>query len=137
MTDIYDKQTRNRVMSQIRSKNSKPEIIVRSLLHNNGFRFGLHRSDLPGSPDIVLPKYKSVIFVNGCFWHQHKKCKYSKLPKSNIDYWSKKLKRNTERDKENYNALEKLGWNVLVVWECEIQNKNKLLSQLKEFLLIE
>ena len=113
-------------MSRIRSKNTVPEVKVRSILHSLGYRFRLHRKDLPGKPDIVLPKYKTVIFVHGCFWHQHKNCKRGNLPKSNKVYWLPKLKRNVGKFKENRHKLAKLGWKVIVVWECELRNMEKL-----------
>lgn len=134
MTDVYDKETRSHVMSSIRAKDTKPEKFVRSLLHQHGYRFRLHRRDLPGSPDVVLPKYNSVIFVHGCFWHQHPGCNLSKRPKSNIDYWHKKLARNVERDKENIAKLEENGWEVLVIWECETSKSKIILEKIKDFL---
>ena len=120
-------------MSRIRSGNTSPEKIVRSILHANGFRFRLHRKDLPGKPDIVLPKFQIVVFVNGCFWHQCPNCKSGRLPKSNLPYWPK-LKRNQERDKKNVLELKKLGWRVITIWECQIDEKNiqsLLLSKLR------
>lgn len=111
-------------MSKVHSSNTTPEIRVRKLLHSVGYRFRLHRSELPGKPDIVLPKYKTVIFVHGCFWHGCPTCHHAQIrPKSNSDYWNKKLDRNMQRDKENYSALNELGWHVLVVWECETKKK--------------
>lgn len=112
-------------MSKVHSENTSPEIRVRKLLHQMGYRFRLHRIDLPGKPDIVLPKFKTVIFVHGCFWHGCPICKHAQIrPKSNINYWNKKLDRNMERDRENCIALNKMGWRVLVVWECETKKKN-------------
>ncbi len=110
-------------MSRIRSENTKPEHIVRSLLHRMGYRFRLHRADLPGRPDIVMPKYKTVIFVHGCFWHQHKGCREGIIPKTKRRYWGSKLRRNVLRDKEHVLALRKMGWRVVVVWECEAEKK--------------
>ena len=132
MQDSDSKQKRRKVMQSIRSRNTKPEIRVRLLLHSLGFRFRLHRKDLPGSPDIVLPKYRTVIFVNGCFWHQHPECKYSKQPKSNLEYWERKLKNNVLRDERNIRNLQALGWKTLVVWECETID----LDNLREILLL-
>lgn len=109
-------------MSKVRSKNTKPEVIIRRLLHSLGYRFRLYRKELPGNPDIVLPKYKTVIFVNGCFWHQHEGCKRSKLPKSNSLFWNVKLQKNVERDKKNIRILEDLGWQVLLIWECQLRD---------------
>ena len=120
--DIVSPARRSWNMSRIPSKDTQPEIIVRSFLHKRGFRFRLHVKTLPGHPDIVLPKYKTIIEVRGCFWHQHPGCKTARIPASNTDYWEKKFKRNTERDKQNDSALKKLGWNLIIVWECEIEN---------------
>lgn len=107
-------------MSHIRGKNTKPELLIRSLLHRSGFRFRIHRRDLPGCPDIVLPKYKTIIFVHGCFWHQHSGCKKSTLPQTNITFWKNKLKKNLDRDLFVQNELEKSGWKVIIIWQCEI-----------------
>jgi DNA mismatch endonuclease, patch repair protein len=120
--DIFSVKKRSEIMSKVRSKNTKPEIVVRKLLHHLGFRFRLHKKELPGKPDIVLPKYKTVVFVNGCFWHQHEGCKKSKLPKSNRVFWVDKLSNNIKRDKKNICALEDLGWQVIIVWECELKD---------------
>ncbi len=121
MVDIWTKTKRSDVMSRIRSKDTGPERAVRSMVHALGYRFRLHRNDLPGKPDIVLPKYGAVIFVNGCFWHQHKNCIDGRIPKSSSDYWRKKLQRNIEKDKENVKKLRKMGWKVLSLWECDIE----------------
>ena len=131
MTDIFSTEKRSDVMSKIKSKNTKPEKIVRSLLFSMGYRFRLHVKDLPGKPDIVLPKYKTVILVNGCFWHGHENCKDSGIPKTNSDFWYDKISKNKERDKRVSNELEQAGWKVLVVWECQINDKEKLISFLK------
>lgn len=112
-------------MSRIRSKDTKPEKIIRSILHKQGFRFRINRKDLPGKPDIVLPKYKTVIFVHGCFWHRHEGCKYAYTPKSNADFWNKKFSSNLQRDKNIQNKLRKSGWRVLTIWECEIKEIEK------------
>lgn len=109
-------------MSQIRSTNTKPEELVRKYLFGRGLRYRKNDRRYPGKPDIVLPKYKTVIFVNGCFWHMHENCKYSVVPKSNSEYWIEKLQRNRERDRENYSKLESLGFKVLTVWECELKD---------------
>jgi DNA mismatch endonuclease (patch repair protein) len=136
MVDHLTPEKRSWNMSRIRSGNTKPEMIVRSVLHRMGYRFMLHRKDLPGKPDIVLPKYNTVIFVHGCYWHRHEGCKYAYNPKSRIDFWQKKFKSNVERDKKNRMALEELGWNVKVIWECEIKNqetlKKKVISIFKD-----
>src|SRR5215204_5328197 len=119
MADIHDKKTRSYNMSQIKGKNTQPEMLVRKFLHVNGFRYRLHVKNLPGKPDIVLSKYKTIIFVHGCFWHQHPGCKRSTIPKSNQEYWTPKLRRNVERDLKHKIDLEQLGWNVFVIWECQ------------------
>jgi DNA mismatch endonuclease, patch repair protein len=128
--DRLTPEERSQNMSRIRNKNTRPEKIVRSLLHRLGFRFRLHRRDLPGTPDIVLPGRKAVIFVHGCFWHQHKGCKDSGIPKSNIEFWETKLNKNVERDKRNADALKQLGWKVLEIWECETENLVSLAERL-------
>ena len=113
---------RSKVMAQVKGKNTGPEKRVRSLLHKNGFRFRLHRKDLPGAPDIVLPKRKIVIFVHGCFWHRHPGCKRASTPTSNVDYWNSKFTRNQTRDADNQARLTSLGWRVIIVWECELRD---------------
>lgn len=118
--DTVDPKKRSEIMSHIRGKNTKPELLIRSLLHRSGFRFRVHRRDLPGCPDIVLPKYKTIIFVHGCFWHQHSGCKKSTLPQTNITFWKNKLKKNLDRDLFVQNELEKSGWKVIIIWQCEI-----------------
>ena len=120
--DRISREQRSRNMAAIKGKNTKPEVMVRQLLHRLGYRFRLHRKDLPGSPDIVLPKYKTAIFVNGCFWHRHKDCKHSSTPNTNRDFWQSKFTENVERDKRNYAILENLGWKVLIIWECEVKS---------------
>jgi len=109
-------------MSRIRSADTKPELIVRSLLHRMGYRFRLHQKNLPGKPDIVLPKYKTVIFVHGCFWHRHEECKYAYMPKSRRKFWNDKFKANIERDKTVKQQLKNFGWKVNIVWECELSD---------------
>lgn len=121
-------------MARIRGKDTKPELLVRSLLHGMGYRFRLHRKDLPGKPDIVLPKYESVVLVHGCFWHRHKGCQYAYMPKTRVSFWKKKFKENIDRDKNNLSQLEELGWNVLTVWECETRDLQKLKDRLQAFL---
>ena len=127
MPDKISVEQRSRIMSRIRSKNTKPEIIVRKYLHNLGYRFRLHDKKLPGKPDIVMKKHKTAIQVRGCFWHQHG-CKFSNIPKSNKSYWTPKLKKNKERDKQNDKKLKKLEWKLIVIWECKI---NKKLNEIK------
>ena len=123
MTDVVDASTRSRMMSGIRGQNTKPEILVRSLLHRQGFRFRLHVSNLPSKPDIVLPRYRVVIFVHGCFWHGHD-CNLFKWPKSNAEFWRTKLESNRVRDKRDIALLLQLGWRVLIIWECAIQSQH-------------
>jgi len=111
-------------MSKIRGRQTKPEILVRKFLFSKGFRYRINVPQLPGKPDIVLAKYKSAIFVNGCFWHGHPECKYAALPKTNIDFWKNKIEKNVERDRNNYKLLRDMGWKVIVVWQCELRNEN-------------
>jgi len=121
MSDIYSKQKRSEIMSHISGKETKSEILVRKFLFTNGLRFRKNVKDLPGKPDIVLPKYKTIIFIHGCFWHRHD-CKRGTLPTTNVEFWKAKIEGNVERDKRNVAELEKLNWNVFIVWQCEIQN---------------
>ena len=121
MADIKSKEARSYNMSQIKGKNTKPEELVRKYLFAQGFRYRKNDKRLPGSPDIVLPKYQTVVFVNGCFWHGHPGCKYFVWPKSNADFWKSKILRNIERDQHNYRALQEMGWRIIHVWECELK----------------
>lgn len=114
---------RSRCMAAVKGKDTKPEMIVRKYLFSRGLRFRVQVRKLPGTPDIVLPKYKTAIFVNGCFWHGHEGCKYFRLPKSNVEFWKEKIERNIERDRESMQALLDLGWKIIRVWECELRNK--------------
>ena len=123
MADVKTPEQRSRNMAAIKGKDTKPEIIVRKYLFSRGLRFRVQVKKLPGNPDIVLPKYKTVIFVNGCLWHGHEGCKYFRLPKSNVEFWKEKIERNIERDRESMQALFDLGWKVVRVWECELRNK--------------
>lgn len=132
--DNVSKEKRSQIMSKIRGKNTTPEIKVRSLLHRLGFRFRIHKKNLPGKPDIVLAKYKAVIFVNGCFWHGHQGCKISKIPKSNTDFWTNKIQRNIEHDELNIAKLLDAKWRVLVIWECEINREHELTQKILSFL---
>ena len=124
-------------MSHVRGKDTKPEVMVRQFLFAQGFRYRLYRKDLPGKPDIVLPKYKTVIFINGCFWHGHSGCKYATIPEANHDFWLAKISGNIERDKTNYAKLFELGWKVVEIWQCELKPKfreqtlNNLLTELR------
>ena len=124
-------------MSKISGKETKPEIMVRKYLFSKGFRYRKNDKRYPGKPDIVLPKYKTVIFINGCFWHGHKNCSKSKLPDTNYEFWKTKIEANIKRDQENYDALEKQGWRVVIIWQCEInnlENKDKKLKELSRML---
>lgn len=126
MADIVDKATRSRMMSGIRGKDTKPEIVVRSLLHRHGYRFRLHRRGLPGRPDLILPKYRTAVFVHGCYWHGHDHCHLYRLPKGDTGFWAGKISRNRERDDTNSAALVEAGWNVVVVWECAVMKSRRL-----------
>lgn len=130
MTDHLTKEKRSWNMSLIKSKDTKPELIVRSLLHHLGYRFRLYSKKLPGKPDIVLAKFKTVIFVHGCFWHRHKNCSRATTPKSNQKYWKTKFERNVQRFKEVSAQIQTLGWHVIVIWECEIKNIEALTEKL-------
>ena len=121
MPERLTKEERSRNMSLVPNKNTKPELIVRRFLHKNGFRFRLHRKDMPGHPDIVLPKYKTVIFVHGCFWHRHEGCRRCTTPVGNADFWQKKFAVNVARDKQVCKNLKESGWRVIVIWECEVK----------------
>lgn len=131
--DVHDKETRSYNMSCIKCKNTKPEEMVRKFLFSKGFRYRKNDKRLPGSPDIVIPKYKTVIFVNGCFWHGHEGCKYFVWPKSNKEFWENKIKTNIGRDNKKINQLEELGWKVIVVWECELK-KDVFLTSMEKLL---
>ena len=126
MADLLTSTQRSHCMSRIRGKNTKPEILVRKGLHARGFRFRLHNKKLPGSPDIVLPKYGVAIMVNGCFWHGHKGCRYATKPKTNIEFWEAKIARNRHRDEVTTAHLEALGWTVITIWECELRTSSLL-----------
>lgn len=137
MADTKTPEARSENMSRIRSTNTKPEEIVRKFLFSKGFRYRKNDKRLPGKPDIVIPKYRSVVFVNGCFWHMHN-CSRSRMPKSNLDYWEPKIRRNVERDAANQAALKEQGWRVFVIWECELKKKiaedrlSRLAEEIKE-----
>ena len=129
--DVVNKQTRSRMMANIKGKNTKPEITIRSLLHRQGFRFRIHDRSLPGTPDIVLKKYKAAVFVHGCYWHRHENCKLASTPKQNKVFWRKKFNANICRDGEVYFKLKHLGWRVAIIWECAIRDKINLSDYLK------
>ncbi len=125
MADVHSKEVRSYNMSQIKGKNTKPEMLVRRYLHAQGFRYGLHNKKLPGKPDLVLRKYKTVIFVHGCFWHGHEGCKYFTIPKTRTEWWTQKIKRNKELDSQHVEGLESKNWKVIVVFECELKKDRR------------
>lgn len=132
--DNLTKEQRRICMSRIRSKDTKPEKTVRKILTQFGLRYRLHNAKLPGKPDIVISKIKTIFFINGCFWHQHKGCKRQAVPKANIEYWGAKLKRNFEKQKKDIKLLRKDGWKVHIIWECETKDENRLIKKLKKIL---
>ncbi|MBA3572860.1 MAG: DNA mismatch endonuclease Vsr [Pyrinomonadaceae bacterium] len=134
MTDMFSKEKRSWIMGRVRGGDTKPEIQVRSIIHRMGFRFRLHRRELPGKPDIVLPRHGKVIFVHGCFWHGHKRCTRSKRPTTNMGFWNRKLDMNIKRDKISQRKLRSKGWKVMVVWQCETRRPRKLLGKFEKFL---
>ncbi len=125
MADRFSERQRSYVMSRVSSKNTKPEIFIRRSLHRLGYRFRIHVPDLTGRPDVVLPKFRSLIFVNGCFWHRHRGCSKATTPRTNQSFWMDKFERNKRRDRRNYEILRKAGWKVLLVWECELKNEER------------
>jgi len=134
MTDVHDKVTRSYNMSRIKGKNTKPEMLVRKFLFSKGFRYRINDKKLPGKPDIVLPKYKTVIFVNGCFWHGHENCKYFTLPKTRSEWWKEKIEKTKINDLLNQTQLVEIGYKVLIVWECDIKNKiifSKIINEIR------
>ena len=134
MTDIFDPEKRSEIMSRIRGRDTKPELIVRRIAHGLGFRFRLHRKDLPGRPDIVFPRHQAVIVVHGCFWHRHPGCKRASSPKTRVRYWQNKFEDNVVRDKRNETALRDLGWKVMVIWECETKDHEAVAARIESFL---
>ena len=134
MADDRSPAERSLNMSHIRSRDTSPELKVRSMIHRAGYRYRLHVKEMPGKPDIVMPRYRTAIFVNGCFWHRHLDCRYATMPKTNIDYWQQKFKRNVDRDQETYNALKQDGWSIVVIWECQTRDRNRLSKLLAEIL---
>ena len=135
MTDTLGKAERSNNMSRIKGKNTKPEMVVRKFLHANGFRYRLHAKDLPGKPDIVIIKHKTVIFVNGCFWHGHTECKYSTVPKTRTEWWENKIAKNITNDEKVVLALKKQGWNIITIWTCDLK-RLKMENTLKALLAI-
>ena len=125
MTDTLTAEQRSRNMAAIKGKDTKPEMMVRRYLHALGFRYGLHNRKLPGSPDLVFRSLKTVVFIHGCFWHGHENCRYATTPKSNTEFWTQKITRNRERDRESEEKLRAKGWNVITIWECDLRDKNR------------
>ncbi len=136
MADTLSKEARSQRMALIRGKGTRPEMAVRKLAHSMGYRFRLHRNDLPGKPDLVFPKYKAVVFVHGCFWHRHtaKTCRLARMPKTRFEFWTNKLEGNRSRDLRNYRQLANQGWRVMIIWECELKDKHVLATRLYSFL---
>ena len=134
-SDVFTPEDRARVMRAVKGKDTKPEMIVRRRAHALGYRFRLHRKDLPGKPDLVFPGRRKVIFVHGCFWHGHECARGSRQPKQNAEYWRNKIARNVERDADNLQALERLGWQTQVIWECEMKDRDALADRLRAFLV--
>ena len=136
MPDKLTREQRHRCMASIRGKDTKPEMIVRRWLHSRGFRYRVNAKGLPGSPDIVLRKYRTVIFIHGCFWHGHEGCRYFVLPKSNVEFWTTKIERNRKRDLERRQQLKQMGWHTIVIWECQLKTKTRevTLTELEHLL---
>lgn len=136
MADVHDKETRSYNMSQIKGKNTKPEMLVRKFLFSKGFRYRLHVKNLPGKPDLILPKYKTIIFINGCFWHGHENCKYFVMPKTRTEWWIDKINRTKQRDSENFLQLSESGWKIVTIFECQLKvdKLNKTLIKLLDEL---
>lgn len=132
--DVYGKRKRSEIMARVKGRDTKPELLVRSIVHSLGYRFRIYRRDLPGNPDITLPKHRKIIFVHGCFWHGHKRCTRAARPTTNIAFWRKKLDLNIERDKRNIRQLRKDGWRVFVVWQCQTRKPETLKRTLYKFL---
>lgn len=132
--DPFTPQLRSAIMSRIRSRDTLPEMVVRRLVHGMGYRYRLHAAEMPGTPDLVFPKLRSVIEVRGCFWHRHRGCRRSELPRTHTEFWAPKLERNRQRDEENARKLRRLGWRLCVVWGCEVKSPEKLLRRLVRFL---
>lgn len=130
--DIVTREHRSKIMSMIKGKNTKPEMLVRSVCHELGLRYRLHRKDLPGKPDLVFPKHRLCIFVHGCFWHRHPGCKYAYTPKSRLDFWLPKLARNVERDLDAQRALIARDWKVVIIWECHTKNRELLRNEIQK-----
>jgi|ERR1041384_8821713 DNA mismatch endonuclease (patch repair protein) len=134
MADKFTPDERSRIMSRVKGKNTQPEKIVRTLLHSLGYRFRLHRKDLPGNPDIVLPRHKRVIFVHGCFWHGHEGCPRAARPTTNVDFWNRKIDGNIKRDKKVRKELRSLDWEILIIWQCQTRSTDALRMRIEKFL---
>jgi DNA mismatch endonuclease, patch repair protein len=132
--DSVSKERRSEIMGRVRNKDTRPEKVVRSLLHRLGYRFRLHAKGLPGRPDVVLPKYRAVVFIHGCFWHRHPGCPNTRTPKSRVEFWTRKFDENVARDRTGQEALATLGWRSLVIWECETADLERLAERLQAFL---
>lgn len=137
MTDVHSKEVRSRNMARIRSKNTKPEIMVRKFLFSKGFRYRIHVKSLPGKPDIVLKKYRTVIFINGCFWHGHENCPDFMIPQTRTEWWKNKIERNIERDRQEKQELKNTGWNVMTIWECDLKPMKRTNTLLNIELLLQ
>lgn len=134
MTDRLSPERRSWLMSRVRSQDTIPELVVRRMLHANGYRYRLHRKDLPGNPDIVFVRQRAVIFIHGCFWHRHRGCKKASTPSTRVDYWQNKFERNVRRDRAVCRALRKDNWRVLTIWECQTKHPEKLFRRVRKFL---
>lgn len=134
MTDTFSTRERSQIMARVKGKDTTPELVIRKIIHSLGYRYRLHSSSLPGKPDIVFPSRQKIIFVNGCFWHGHKCKRGKRTPKSNREYWVDKIKRNVDRDKKHIRRLRLLGWMCLVIWECQMKDKDKLTKRIIAFL---
>ena len=135
MSDIFSKAKRSEIMSKISGKETKPEILVRKFLFSKGFRYRKNDKRLFGKPDIVLPKYKTVIFIHGCFWHNHENCPKSAFPQTNYEFWKNKIQGNTERDKKNQKQLQEIGWKVIILWQCQIKNRNLFENSMNDLVI--
>lgn len=134
MADRLSPEARSRLMAAVKGRNTGPEMIVRRLAHSLGYRFRLHRRDLPGSPDLVFPGRRKIVFVHGCFWHRHQGCRQASTPSSRVEFWKDKFRRNVERDTAVERALRAAGWDVLIIWQCETRDRTKLAELLSSFL---
>ena len=134
MSDIFEPAKRSEIMSRIHGRDTKPELVVRRIAHRLGFRFRLHRQDLPGRPDIVFPRYRAIIMVHGCFWHRHPGCKYAYTPKTRVQFWRKKFEGNVARDRRNELALSERGWRTMVIWECQTKDHQDVVARIESFL---